>query len=175
MPPELPARQQIRLYDCSSIPELSWLASQEHLRVGILQRYSSTSERIREAQALVDLHVLGKVRYSDDTARFIGQLRRQGVERDALLAALAQAWLDGCDQFGVRVHSRWRALLSTPALVAASLMVALSCLVLSSLWLWRTHPEIESYLLALPALMGMAGYGLTVVVYALLRRINGKR
>lgn len=170
-----PSAQRLRLYNCSSIPEFSWLASQEHLRAGILRRESSASERMREAQALVDLHVLGKIRYSDDTARFIGQLRRQGIGRDALLAALAQAWLDGRDQFEVGVQPRWRGLLGTPALVAASLLVALSSLALTSLWLWRTHREMESYLLALPALMGIAGYGLTVAVYMLLRRITGKR
>lgn len=158
-------------FSCSEIEAFAWLSSQAPLRAAVLQRFAEAPERVREAQALIDLHVLSKIRYDSDDALLLRKLRHQGVGRDELLVALAQAWLDDTDRFEVGLRSRWTELLGSPALIAVSFLVALAFLVGGALWLWRVNRELESYFLVLPPLLGVVGYAVGIVVYRVLRRV----
>lgn len=164
-----------KAYPCSHLPEYAWLAAQDGLRSELIQKHTDTALRHQEARTLVELHVLGKVRYGSESARFIATLRRGGVDKPVVADSLARAWLAGADEFEVPQQPRGHVLRQSWALVLVSMSVALVTLVATVFWLRKVNPDLELYFLALPPLMGLVGYAVAAAVFTFLRRMTRKQ
>lgn len=165
------AAHRFKAHGCEQIEEYAWLSRQDQLRADVLARHATPAAQLAEAAALVELHVLSRVHRSSASGRFVAALGRDGVDRNTVAHALAQAWLLQHEQFEVPRRGWADVLRESWALLAVSLTVALACLIVTALWLWRVNPQLEMYFLVLPPLMGVVGYALTSVLYTLLRRL----
>lgn len=158
------ALQATTAYRCSQMPEFAWLKLHPTLRTEILQRHQGSSHRmqaqIKDATALVELHVFQRMNYRGDGHAFLNRLQHKGYAREQIAQALAKAWLSEQDEFELPRRSHWLLVHNLWVQVLFSLAVSIGLLEVVLTLLRHSHPTLAMYLLAFPPLLGIAGFGL---------------
>ncbi len=172
-------RQAVSAFSCSQLPEFAWLMRNTALKTDVLQRHKGASDpahaQLLDATELVELHVFRRMDYRGDGHAFLNRLLHKGYDREQVAQALAIAWLDGNDQFELPRPSRWHLVHKLWAQVLFSLLVSIGILALGLKVLKHSHPDLALIVLALPPLLGIAGFGLLFPVLWVVKRVIRQR
>lgn len=162
-------------FSCSQLPEFAWLERNTTLKTETMQKHEGASDavqaRLNDATVLVELHVFKRMDYRGDGHAFLNRLLHKGYAREQIAQALAKAWLSEQEQFELPRRSRWQLVHKLWAQVVFSLITSIGILALALKVLRHSHPAVAIYVLALPPLLGIAGFCLLFPILWIVKRV----
>jgi hypothetical protein len=166
-----PQKVDLESRPCADIPEFQRFVQQAYRRDQLIEQTGGGEAFVAAAMPMIRKNVIQALPYASPSSKYVHELRRMGVADQVLDRALAQAWLDGADEFRVPRARKRDFLTGTLALLAYSVTAVVVGLFEAVTYLRHAHPDIGTALIAVPPLLALAGVPLVVLMFMLLRKI----
>lgn len=152
----------------SLLPECAWLWSSTDLRDRLHTDTHDAHELRERAKDLVSLHVFRRIEYLGGGSEFLRTLLSKGYTREAVVQALADAWLAGCDHFELPRQNRWSWVHTFWGQLVLSFFMTIVLVGLAMKIIADISPQIDLYLMAFPPLLSIVSLLVLTVVYLLI-------